>query len=429
MGLITTLALAYGAKQASQAMQQYANAQNKPTTLPAGQQQQCCAQGPPQQHGYAAAPPPPPPGSNSYHPGPSFSLRFSGASLTSRLLLAAYGAASSGYHPGYIPTQQQPAPPPPQYGFSAPGAGSGPASDPNHILSILQQAVQDQNIHSFYPPGTLEPLAHHIAQSGALARIAHEWNLPMEIAMDLARLALFDVVLLVDDSGSMAFEENGSRIDDAKLIVSRVATAATLFDTDGISVFFLNSPVVGQAVTNEQHAQALVSSVQFSGLTPLGTVPSHSLHSARRTEGVLMGSVFPQALNQKILQPLVIQPAYSNILRKPVLVILITDGEPSSEPRTALSQSILGAKQALSQTRYGPDALSVQLAQVGDDRKARELLDEVDRDSEVGGLVDVTGAFEYESDQVLRLSGEMWLVKLLLGGINSAYDRKDEGRY
>ncbi|BGO95450.1 hypothetical protein NBRC10512_001418 [Rhodotorula toruloides] len=391
MGLITTLALAYGAKQASQAMQQYANAQNKPTTLPAGQQQQCCAQGPPQQHGYAAAPPPPPPGSNSYHP--------------------AYGAASSGYHPGYIPTQQQPAPPPPQYGFSAPGAGSGPASDANHILSILQQAVQDQNIHSFYPPGTLEPLAHHIAQSGALARIAHEWNLPMEIAMDLARLALFDVVLLVDDSGSMAFEENGSRIDDAKLIVSRVATAATLFDTDGISVFFLNSPVVGQAVTNEQHAQALVSSVQFSGLTPLGT-----------------------ALNQKILQPLVIQPAYSNILRKPVLVILITDGEPSSEPRTALSQSILGAKQALSQTRYGPDALSVQLAQVGDDRKAREFLDEVDRDSEVGGLVDVTGAFEYESDQVLRLSGialtpEMWLVKLLLGGINSAYDRKDEGRY
>lgn len=118
-----------------------------------------------------------------------------------------------------------------------------------------------------------------------------------------------------------------------------------------------------------------------------------------------MGSVFPQALNQKILQPLVIQPAYSNILRKPVLVILITDGEPSSEPRTALSQSILGAKQALSQTRYGPDALSVQLAQVGDDRKAREFLDEVDRDSEVGGLVDVTGAFEYESDQVLRLSG------------------------
>ena len=77
--------------------------------------------------------------------------------------------------------------------------------------------------------------------------------------MDLARLALFDTVLYVrlspllshalvwsgrltsprgrqqiDDSGSMAFEENGSRIDDAKLIIGRVAQAASLFDTDGI---------------------------------------------------------------------------------------------------------------------------------------------------------------------------------------------------
>ncbi|BGP27524.1 von Willebrand factor, type A domain containing protein [Rhodotorula toruloides] len=388
MGLITTLALAYGAKQASQAMTQFAQAQQQKPPLTAGQPQHHCAQGPPQQHGFAAAPPP---GQNSYHP--------------------AYGAASSGYHSVYISPQQQHAPPPPHYGYAAPHAGSGPALDVNCILRILQQAVQDQNIQAFYPPGTLEPLAHRIAQSGALARIAHEWNLPVEIAMDLARLALFDVVLLVDDSGSMAFEENGSRIDDAKLVVSRVATASTLFDTDGMSVFFLNSPVVGQAITNEQQAQALVSSVQFSGLTPLGT-----------------------ALKQNILQPLVVQPAFSNTLRKPVLVILITDGEPSSEPRTALSQSILGAKNALSQTRYGPDALSIQLAQVGDDAKARMFLDEVDRDREVGGLVDVTGTYEWESEQVLRLSGitltpDMWLVKLLLGGINSAYDRKDEGRY
>lgn len=37
------------------------------------------------------------------------------------------------------------------------------------------------------------------------------------------------------------FEEEGSRIDDMKLIVERVALAASLFDDDGISVRFLNS--------------------------------------------------------------------------------------------------------------------------------------------------------------------------------------------
>lgn len=36
----------------------------------------------------------------------------------------------------------------------------------------------------------------------------------------------------------MAFEEGGSRIDDLKLVVSRVAMAASLFDQDGIQVRF-----------------------------------------------------------------------------------------------------------------------------------------------------------------------------------------------
>lgn len=41
--------------------------------------------------------------------------------------------------------------------------------------------------------------------------------MPLEIAADLVKLSLFDFILYVDDSGSMAFEENGERIDDLKL--------------------------------------------------------------------------------------------------------------------------------------------------------------------------------------------------------------------
>lgn len=38
----------------------------------------------------------------------------------------------------------------------------------------------------------------------------------------------------------MRFEESGERINDLKLILSRAAYAASLFDTDGISVRFMN---------------------------------------------------------------------------------------------------------------------------------------------------------------------------------------------
>jgi hypothetical protein len=50
--------------------------------------------------------------------------------------------------------------------------------------------------------------------------LAQQWQLPTELAMDLATLALYDVVLLCDDSGSMHLEE---RIDDMRVIVSKVA--------------------------------------------------------------------------------------------------------------------------------------------------------------------------------------------------------------
>ncbi|GAA5989991.1 hypothetical protein JCM10908_002412 [Rhodotorula pacifica] len=308
--------------------------------------------------------------------------------------------------------------PQPQQGYGQPGGyggpgqqqqqGGGPGGNQQMIVQILQQAVMDQKIQAFYPPGSLEPLAARIAQSGALPRIAAQWNIPMEIAMDLAKLALFDTVVLVDDSGSMAFEENGSRIDDAKLIVSRVATAATLFDTDGISVFFLNSKTVGNSITSEQQAQQLLSGIRFSGLTPLGT-----------------------SLDQKILQPLLVGPARQNSLRKPLLVVAVTDGAPGGEARDTIVKAIKNAKNALTQTRYGPDALSIQLAQIGNDMGARAFLEEIDNHPEIGGLVDTTSNYENEADDFMKTTGQeltpdLWLVKLMLGPIDSSYDLKDQ---
>ncbi len=49
----------------------------------------------------------------------------------------------------------------------------------------------------------------------------------------------------VDDSGSMQFEEEGSRIKDLRLILERVSFAATLFDADGISLRFMNTDLSG----------------------------------------------------------------------------------------------------------------------------------------------------------------------------------------
>jgi hypothetical protein len=59
--------------------------------------------------------------------------------------------------------------------------------------------------------------------------------MPVELAVDLCALALYDIVIYADDSGSME-SGDGERIQDLKLIVAKVAEVATLFDDDGIEV-------------------------------------------------------------------------------------------------------------------------------------------------------------------------------------------------
>ncbi|ORX34830.1 hypothetical protein BD324DRAFT_582986 [Kockovaella imperatae] len=309
-----------------------------------------------------------------------------------------------GQQPGGYGQQQQygaPSGPPP-------GAGAGNTGNPQFLLQTLQQCVQDQKIQAFYPPGSLDMIAAKVASSGALAKVANEWRMPMELAGDLVKIALFDVILYIDDSGSMAFEEGGERIDDLKLILSRVAYVTSLFDDDGIQVRFMNNRIEGNNISSEAQALQLVQQVKFSGLTPLGT-----------------------SMNQKIIQPLVVGPARSNALKKPVLIITITDGTPAGENKDEIFNVIGRADQELRRTRYGPDAVSYQFAQVGNDLKATKFLEELDNHPQIGGLVDCTSNFEVEQAEMSRKSGvdltpEMWLVKLLMGPIDSSYDTKGE---
>lgn len=168
----------------------------------------------------------------------------------------------------------------------------------------------------------------------------------------------------------MAFEENGERIDDLKLIINRVSFAAGLFDDDGIQVRFMNSTQQGNGIKTPQQVEQLISSIRFQGLTPMG-----------------------RELQNKVLQPLVVNAAQSGQLRKPVLVIIITDGQPTGESQRDISNIILGASRALQQNpRYGKGALAFQFAQVGNDIKAREFLKQLDENAEIGDIIDCTSS-------------------------------------
>ncbi|KAL8770866.1 MAG: hypothetical protein Q9209_003517 [Squamulea sp. 1 TL-2023] len=257
--------------------------------------------------------------------------------------------------------------------------------------------------------------------AGQVDQVCARWNIPREIGQDLVKLALFDIILYIDNSGSMLFEEGGERIKDLKLIISRVVSAAMLFDDDGISIRFMNDwpsdPTTDgldmrrlDRVQDEGMVEHIISKVKFAGLTPLGT-----------------------ELKNKVIDPLVLGPARNRQLRKPVLVITVTDGQPAGEAINAVHETIRYASNELARMpQYGTGAISFQFAQVGNDQMARDYLAKLDSDPHVGRLVDCTSNYENEQVEMQRTSPsidftpDIWLAKMLLGSIDSSYDTKDE---
>lgn len=106
------------------------------------------------------------------------------------------------------------------------------------------------------------------------------------------KLSLYDIVFLIDDSGSIEFSKLQGEL---KSILKNTAYAGSLFDQDGFSVRFMNSAVEADHVRTGAEAEDLVSRVSFSGGTPLVT----------SLRGILEKPWNPQ---------------------KPLLVIIITDG-------------------------------------------------------------------------------------------------------
>lgn len=236
---------------------------------------------------------------------------------------------------------------------------------------LLIGTIQEKQLQSMWPPDRLEALLQNLANHAPekIDGIMRAWRAPREIATDGIKLSLFDIILYIDDSGSIMFEEDGKRLDDLKEILSIVATAASMFDQDGISVRFMNSMVQGNNINSKEAAEALISQVRFQGLTPMGT-----------------------SLRHKVLEPLVIGPARNGQLKKPVLVITITDGHPAGEPPKTVVDVIRHTVDEVSRTRYGRGAVSFEFAQVGSDLKARDFLSKLDEDPSIGGLIDCTSS-------------------------------------
>jgi hypothetical protein len=317
-----------------------------------------------------------------------------------------------GAPPPYGQQQQYGGPPPqqwggaPQQGYGGGGLAPGAQDFAPLLQTKLNAIITANKLQPFYPPHALQGVLQRLAGVDFRA-LAAKWRMPTELAVDLASLSLYDIIIYADDSTSMKYADKGERIDDLKLILERVTEVATLFDTDGINIRAMNHPSVGDNIRTSAAAAQYVAGLKFSGMTPLGT-----------------------KMDEKILQPFFYQRLQMRAMQKPLLVITITDGEPTQEPEDRIYSVIRRAKEVAQQSQYGPGAVAFEFAQVGKDQEAQKFLGRLDCDPIVGHHVDATSYYELEADEYAKkgvvLTPELWLVKLMVGAIDPTFDEQDE---
>lgn len=159
----------------------------------------------------------------------------------------------------------------------------------------------------------------------------------------------YDFVVAIDKSGSMAeagSQPGMSRWKEAQEVTAAIANKASAFDSDGITVVpFANSHKIYENVTQAKVAQVFAENEPNGGTN---------------TAGVLKAIFDSRQGNPK-----------------PVIVVVVTDGQPNDEE--AVKRVIRDYAATLPDNGEGDtDACGVLFLQVGNDPDATEFLRDLD---------------------------------------------------
>jgi hypothetical protein len=220
-------------------------------------------------------------------------------------------------------------------------------------------------------------------------------------AIDLLALLEYDIVLVLDDSGSMAIIDEGcsqSRWEELHDSVKLIIPLAACFDKDGLDVHFLNRAAISQVSTlaDKNFEEAMSKPPEWGAPTPL-------------TEKLRF--IFDERLRMARVDPA--------LGEKKVLFMIFTDGEPA------------GGRQAFIQTlRDVLENRDIQcfcqiMACTGRDSAELKWLDEIDEQIQKLDVTDdfITEKKKAEASGSTNFTRGDWLLKAMLGGVLEKYDR------
>ncbi|KAJ7039750.1 hypothetical protein C8F04DRAFT_1084693 [Mycena alexandri] len=208
-----------------------------------------------------------------------------------------------------------------------------------------------------------------------------------ESALELLRN--FQTILVVDDSRSM----KGELWKQAGKALQDLAAVASEYDTEGLEIHFLNSPVCAKRVKTAEQVELVFSKVTPTNSTPIG--------------------LKLQSLLKAYLSALKDNP---NLKR--VSYIVITDGAPTDRAETEPELVIVNAAKELDARNALLTQVGIQFVQIGSNTAATRYLESLDNNLKmkhnIRDIVDTTFCS--------NPSKPLDMIKILTGGINRRVD-------
>lgn len=265
------------------------------------------------------------------------------------------------------------------------------------IKGKIDNIIRAKELYRFYSGQSyIEALRR--ALSINYENVSKEFNVNLEIATDLCSISLYDVIVIADNSGSMSQyypnESKNERKNDLEMILSTITKVSTLFDDDGISVQFLNNLPRKDNITSDADVETMMKQVSYGGGTPIG-------------------SRIKEIVNTFV----------NDRMKKPIVIYIITDGVPDSEPDVRNVMRQIKDKS----DKMNATAVSIMFCQVGKDKSAESFLKDLDDDSHVGDFIDTIKNYEAEETRfkkqgIMGYTPYIWLIQMLVGAIDPSYD-------
>ncbi|KAE8452288.1 hypothetical protein EG329_000988 [Mollisiaceae sp. DMI_Dod_QoI] len=271
--------------------------------------------------------------------------------------------------------------------------------------------TENRQLAGFHNDQRLRDISMNASNWGS--KISANEDFKDEYLDDLLVLGLFDTILFLDNSTSIDWEpERSTQLQD---IAGSIVDVENIYEnTASVRIEFLNGKPRDDTASTAEEVRELIANITNHGRTPLGT-----------------------QLRRKILDRFVYPKLDTKGTFRPVLVCVITDGDPQGEENNdndMFKKEIRKCKDRLrdrDKTKVGEKHVLFQISRVGNDRGAIKFLSDLRADTELKGILHITSYqgmdIQYEADDPIFTYAAA--ISRLAGAAFNGLKRNEDGEF